>query len=438
MKRVLLIPSDHGGGKGHVSRCLFLAKKLQASGCTSAIVLESKHYQDGIEAGINTYLLKTKNEKFLKVQFKKPHLPGIKMIEPVEKPPIFLAFNGLAYQVPRDEYFSKRIVNLRFKKLLKIAEQFKPDVLIGDTHFLTRLLGKKLSLPVIQITRLAGFPPAPDFFWWLPEKPRMVEPNAVGPFEHLLEKLGLSDVQRAEDLLKGDLYLIPASPRVEPISADGQRLLFSGPLMENRSLEHKIPFFDVPVDVPKIYITAGGGANRFGQQQFFQTILNVFNKKDFKVLISTGGLFPAKNLNGHSTNVLFVDWVDGLSAIQKSDLVIHHGGYGSTLEVLTLGKPSIVIPFHSEQEGNGRRLQALQVGDLHLPYRGKLKELLFSWPYGVYSMLAGMELAIEADELLGLIDQIYDQSLYQRLSDLSSELRELQKSFDPLAMINQF
>ena len=438
MRRVLLLPSDHGGGQGHVSRCLYLAKKLKALGNQVAIVLERKHFHLGVNAGLETFLLDTQKEKFFKLQLKKPFWPGIKVIKKPAKPPVFLVFNGIAYQVPRDEYLSTGIVQSRFKKLTNIVERFKADLLIGDTHFLTYLLGKKFSIPVVQITRLAAFPPKPDFFWWLETEPSLVEPAAVRPFEKLLNRLKIDDVQKAEDLLRGDLYLIPSVSKIEPIPENEANVLFCGPLTENSTVDHKIPFFDQPADVPNIYVTAGGGANRSGQELFFRKMLEIFDRRDFRVLVSTGGLFPAKNLNGHSTNVLFVDWVDGLSAIRKSDLVIHHGGYGSTMEVLLSAKPSIIIPFHSEQEGNGRRLNSLQVGKLCLPFKGPLEEMIFSWPYGFYSMQAGIELSLNAETLIPLIDQIYDQSLYQRLKALSAELSELQQNFDPQTILNAF
>ncbi len=435
MKRVLLIPSDHGGGRGHVSRCIYLAKKLQASGVNAALVLENKHFKAGIDSGIPTYLLNTRKEKYLKLQIKKPHLPKIEMVDSPSKPPVFLVFDGLAYQVPRDEYLSQRIVRRRFRQLEKITERFKPDVLIGDTHFLTFLLGKKLNIPVIQITRLAGFPPDPKFFWWLKQPPRLIHPDALQPFRVLLDSLSVSDVQKTEDLLRGDLYLIPSSPSVEPVDGKQKNIVFSGALSEISDVVQKIPFFDEQNEVPKIYVTTGGGANRFSEQQFFEAVLNLFDRTDFKVLVSTAGAIPAKTFNGRSANVLFTDWVDGVSAIRKSDLVIHHGGYGSTVEILVSGKPSIVIPFHSEQEGNGRRLKELQVGEIFLPYRGELKELKFGWPYGVYTMLGGMELNLDRTQIFPLIEQIYDQSLYERLNKIKDELTELQKNFDPLKLL---
>ncbi len=436
MKRVLFLPSDHGGGKGHVSRSIYLAKRLQAAGMQVAIVLENKHYADGLNAGLETYLLDTRKERFLRWQWRKPHLPKVEMVEADQQPPVFLAFDGLAYQVPRDGYVSQKIVRRRFKQLEKIAARFRPQVLIGDTHFLTFLLGKKLSLPVVQITRLAGYPPKPEFFWWLKEKPTMIKPDALAPFRALLAQLAVPDIRQAEDLLQGDRYLIPAAPSVEPIKGDARKVVFSGPLTEISGGAQKIPFFAEQNDLPRIYVTIGGGANRFNERKFFEAILHIFDKTDFRVLVSTARSVPAKMFQGKSANVVFTDWVDGISAIMQSDLVIQHGGYASTMEVLLSAKPSIVIPFHSEQEGNGRRIKKLRLGDVYLPYSSPLKPITFRWPFGEYSMLAATEMKLEREALLQCIDLIYDQALYARLGKIKEELSTLQQNFDPLALID--
>ncbi|RLD12140.1 hypothetical protein DRI50_09410 [candidate division KSB1 bacterium] len=435
MKRVLLLPSDHGGGKGHVSRTIYLAKKLKAAGVQVAIVLENKHYQDGLNAGLETYLLNTGKERFFRLQIHKPHLPKVEMMQPPERPPVFLAFDGLAYQVPRDGYVSPKIVKRRFRQLEKIAARFKPDVLVGDTHFLTFLLGKKLDVPVVQITRKAGFPPNPRFFWWLKKAPEMKKPDALAPFETLLDNLGITGIEKAEDLLQGDLYVIPASRSIEPVRGERGKVIYSGPLSEISGGRQKIPFFAEQNDLPRVYVTIGGGANRFNERLFFEAILKLFDKTDFRVLVTTANSVPAKLFQGRSVNVVFTNWVDGISAINQSDLVIQHGGYASTMEILLSGKPSIVIPFHSEQEGNGRRIKKLGLGDLYLPYADALKPITFRWPFGEYSMLAATEMKLEREALFSQIDLIYDSSVYERLEKIKNELSKLQKNFDPLSIL---
>lgn len=437
MKKVLFIPSDHGGGRGHVSRCLYLAKQFKAQGFDSAIVLEKKHYQDGFNAGLTTYLFDTRWERLIKYQLKKPHKPMVRLLSKPAGYPVFIAFSSLAYQAPRDGYVSEKITSYRLKLFDQIFTRFKPDVLVGDAHFLTYILGKKYNLPVVQITRLAGYPPEPKFFWWDKHPPAFVEPAALRPFQSILDSMKMNYIDRVEDLLIGDHYLIPASRELEPVKRRGRKVTFTGPLAELSPLTRPINYFLEQNEYPKIYVTIGGGAGRNQEQTFFETILNVFNKSDYRVLVSTAGRAPAKLFRGRSANVLFVDWIDGQSAIRQSDLVVHHGGYGTIMETLVAGKPSLIIPSHSEQEGNGRRLELLGVGKTILPFIGELEPLVFTWPFGDYHMRAATEFQLEKTEILEQIHHLlYNSEVYSKLKELGSSLNNLQQKIDISDLLN--
>lgn len=148
------------------------------------------------------------------------------------------------------------------------------------------------------------------------------------------------------------------------------------------------------------------------------------------MLVSTGRRIDSKKLNGRSDNVLFIDWVSGISAIQQSDLVIYHGGYGTTMEVLLFGKPSIIIPSHSEQEGNGLRLASLGVGKTILLHKPELKPLAFTWTYGSYQMLAGFEYAIHPDDILRETEAIFNQNITEKVNKVSHSLKEIENKTD--------
>lgn len=49
---------------------------------------------------------------------------------------------------------------------------------------------------------------------------------------------------------------------------------------------------------------------------------------------------------------------------ERSDLLIHHGGYGSCQTGLATGTPALIIPTYSERESNARRVAALGAGDI--------------------------------------------------------------------------
>lgn len=427
MQKILFIPSDHGGGRGHVSRCIYLAKKMRQQGYETALVLEKKHFKHGLQAGLKTYLLDTRWERLVKYQLAKPHKPGVKLLSKLTAYPVFVEFSGLEYQVPRDDYFSGRVTRYRFGQLEKIFNLFKPDLLIGDAHFLTFLLGNKYMIPVLQITRKAGFAPQPDFMWWKEESPVLVKPQAFLPFHSLAAAAGLPETSSALDLLQGDRYLIPASKEMEPLKRNGQSVFYLGPLAELRQTKELKDPFSQRNEYPRIYITIGGGAGRSVEKKFFEQILQIFDKSEYQVLVSTAGRVAAKMFENRSANVKFTDWVDGEAAIFHSDLVIHHGGYGTTMETLLAGKPSLVIPSHSEQEGNGRRLQELGLGRVILPFNDALQPLRYSWTFGEYTMRAAFSLHLPAQEIFSTIDQLLYSDVYERLQNSADSLRRLQK-----------
>jgi UDP:flavonoid glycosyltransferase YjiC (YdhE family) len=47
---------------------------------------------------------------------------------------------------------------------------------------------------------------------------------------------------------------------------------------------------------------------------------------------------------------------------ERSDLLIHHGGYGSCQTGLYMGKPAVIIPTFSERESNARCVAATDAG----------------------------------------------------------------------------
>ena len=422
MSRILFLPSDHGGGLGHVSRCVYLAHRFQDMGHDCAMVLENKHYHKYFGDALHCILLDTRSERFSKLQFKYPFYPRVKLNSKLEKPPVFNEISSLGYQVVRDEYLSSKIVIQRFKKIKKAIDAFKPTVLIGDTHFLTRLLGAEYDIPVIQNTRYAGFPNYPDFLWWKPTNSEQVEPNSLEPFQELQSIIKSGMVSETSDLLRGDKYIVPSIPLIEPIQWDESSLIFTGPFSQSGHNKNPIDFFDEHHEYPKIFVTIGGGAGRGQEYSFFLELARIFKKTNYKVLITTGNKIKPKVLNSFAENVHFVNWIDGISAIGKSDLVIHHGGYGTTMETLLSAKPSIVMPSHSEQEGNGMRLESLGLGNMIPIYSDELTPLSFEWPFGVFTVLSAFKLSISKNILLTTVENLLNGMNNERLESVSKKL----------------
>jgi MGT family glycosyltransferase len=69
-------------------------------------------------------------------------------------------------------------------------------------------------------------------------------------------------------------------------------------------------------------------------------------------------------------NLRIEKYIPNALIVPKVDLVVHHGGFSTTLDCLMSGTPSIVIPFEGDQNDNGRRVSYLRAG-----YRMRYKDL---------------------------------------------------------------
>jgi len=428
MSKILLIPGENGGGQ--LSRSLFLGERLRAHGHSVGIALEKKHYASASKYQFSVFPIGSSFESLLRFQLQRPYFPTIRAKHRGFKRPYFLEFDGISFRVPREGYLSEKIVYHRMSRYGEIIRKFKPDVLIGDGHYLTSLLGKKYGLRVLQISRLAEFAPAPEFFWWKSSDTRLVSPDALGPFRPLLQELKLTGLHRPEDLLRGDGYLVPANEVIEPVDTVENDVLFTGPLTPiNRPDTSGIDYYKKDT-APKVFVSLGGGLPVSHEKQFFSIISEAFGGRNFEVLVSTKRKSLQRRFNNENNNISFVNGVPREQVIRQSDLVIYSGTYSTTMKVLLESKPALVIPTHSASEGYGRRLERLSVGKTLLPHERQLKKLVYEWPYGTFQMLGGFDLALRAEDILSESEQLLEVFDSERAQILADSLKEQQRNMD--------
>jgi UDP:flavonoid glycosyltransferase YjiC (YdhE family) len=63
-----------------------------------------------------------------------------------------------------------------------------------------------------------------------------------------------------------------------------------------------------------------------------------------------------------AAGVEVVDWADHDALIPGCDLVVTHGGLGTTLRALAHGRPLLVLPLGRDQHFNAGRVEALHAG----------------------------------------------------------------------------
>ena len=419
---ILVLPNDIGGGFGHISRCLSLAHEASLRGHQCSLVFTKSKFEEKINGKFRIFysqITPTWKHVVQKLRKKIPNPFPMKY-------PIFIRISGLDYQVIRDGLVNEAIVIKAISEYMMIVKQCKPDVIVGDTNLLAWILAKKTDIPVVQIVQSVYHPVNGKLIWWESGNGGQVQPKSSLLFNPILEKMKIETIGRGEDLLRGDLYIIPSIPELEPVEEE-EKTIFVG-LLRNREPEDKIPPWINELDnkQPVVYITIGGGAGFVGNKQFFSTIVEAFADKPLQIVVSTSKKYDDIRFLNLSKNIKFFTWVPGDLLTSKADLVIFHGGYGTMMECITSGKPTITIPFHSEQEGNGRRLEQLGCGRVLKLSVEDYKEIRAKWKYGTYSFLAQFRYDLTPKDL---IDEVYEVLLNKKYLSNAQNLQAKMKQY---------
>ncbi|MEL6821042.1 MAG: hypothetical protein AAFP70_04715, partial [Calditrichota bacterium] len=360
MSRILLIPGENGSGQ--LARSLFLGERLRAHGHSIGIAVDKKYAASAVKHQFTVFSIRSWLDRFVRLQLQKPYFPNTRLKSRRIRRPYFLEFDGVPFRVPSEGYLSEKIVYYRMSKYSEIIRRFKPDVLIGDGHYLTSLLGKKYGLKVLQISRLPEFAPAPEFFWWKSSDTRLVSPNSLGPFRRLLEELRISDMHKPEDLLRGDAYLIPANEVIEPVDTVENEVFFTGPLNPiDMNPTHGDAIFP-NTKIPKVFVSLGSNLPASHEKMFYSIITEAFRGRQYELIVTSRRSRLRRRFNKEAKNITFVNGVSQKRAIRQSDMVIYSGSYSTTMRALLESRPALVIPTHSAHEGYGRRLERLGVG----------------------------------------------------------------------------
>ena len=88
------------------------------------------------------------------------------------------------------------------------------------------------------------------------------------------------------------------------------------------------------------------------------------------------------------------------------------------METIASGKPSITVPFHSEQEGNGRRMEQSGCGMLVKSSKEDFSQVYGRWKYGNYSFLVQSGYDLTSEELISKVHEVLTNSDYYRKARL--------------------
>lgn len=111
-----------------------------------------------------------------------------------------------------------------------------------------------------------------------------------------------------------------------------------------------------------------GSSVLYSDPIFISSLVRDLLENNKRVVVLTGKKIKVFKSD---SNLMEIDYFPHRSLFKYASVVIHHGGIGTTANVLKEGKPSIVFPFSHDQPDNAYRLYRLGVGEVFLKYNKK-------------------------------------------------------------------
>jgi len=255
--------------------------------------------------------------------------------------------------------------------MMELINDYGPDIIIDFWNPWACIAAKASNIPLITVIQADMHPQSNGFIWW--KQPPFEPPNPVSAINTILMEHQLKRIEKTGELLIGDKTLVVGMPETDPLP-DTADVTYIGPILWQKR-DEKLPDWikALNTEQPVIWIYPGNprymkeSKGPFDSIAIIHACIEALKDMSVQVVLSTGHHSLPKAILPLPSNFRHVPFVPGLAMADRSDLLIHHGGYGSCQTGLYTGTPALIIPTYSERESNARRIAAVNAGDFVLP-----------------------------------------------------------------------
>jgi UDP:flavonoid glycosyltransferase YjiC (YdhE family) len=219
--------------------------------------------------------------------------------------------------------------------------------------------------PLVTVIQADAHPGNRGFIWW--KQPPSQIPTTVPIVNAVLAEYGLPPIEKLGELSVGDLTLVVGTPETDPLPEDAEAT-HVGPLVWEREGERLPSWIDaLGSDRPLIWVYSGNprygsAGDSLDSAVVLEACIAALAGQRVHVAVTTGHHRLPEEFLPLPPNFRHEPYLPGLAMAARSDLLIHHGGYGSCQTGFLAGKPAVIVPTYSERESNARRVAALGAG----------------------------------------------------------------------------
>ncbi len=243
---------------------------------------------------------------------------------------------------------------------LRIMTDWKPDLVIGDFRLSLSVSARLSCVPYAAMT---------NAYWSPYARPRFLVPelaiterfglrvaqgifDLIRPFVFAQHAYGLNKVRREYGLpavgynlnhmfSDADYTLYPDLPNVVPTINPPPHHRYIGPVVWSFG---KLPSWwsSLRDNVPTAYVTMGTS----GRDDVARTVAHSLAHMGWQVLMATA---DRGRVTGTRESVWIANYLPGMAAARRGDLVVCNGGSGAVYQALAAGTPVLGIPMNLDQ-----------------------------------------------------------------------------------------
>lgn len=313
------------------------------------------------------------------------------------------------------------------KTLSKILVKLKPDAVVNFWNPFVSIAARINNIPLISVIQADLHPRSKGFIWWK-ETPHAI-PTPIQAINNIMAENQLPAISSVGELSLGGLTLVLGIPETDPLP-DAATIHYVGSL-QLQGKNEKLPDWmnELKKDQPVIWVYPGnmryikGHDSPFDGMAILQACIEVLGNMNVQVVLSTGHHALPREVLPLPSNFRHMSYVPGIAMAERCDLMIHHGGYGSSQTGLYTGTPAVIIPTYSERESNARRIAASGAGEFVLPETDA----------------SGKRKTIDTSELRTKIERVLsDQSYRRKAGRISEKLKKFSGASKAANLIETF
>ncbi len=271
---------------------------------------------------------------------------------------------------------SEGYLRTEIEALARLIEEWGADAVVDSFNPLACIAARVARRPLVTLIQADMHPLGRGFIWW--REPPAGLPTPVPTLNRILSGYGLPSIRKTEDLFAADLTLVMGMPETDPLPAEAN-VTYVGAILWQKP-DAVLPQWveDLPKDQPLVWVYSGNPryasfiASPVDSEVVLRACVAALAGEPVQVILTTGHHPLPRGLLPLPDNFHHAPYLPGMALAERSQLLIHHGGYGSCQTGLLTGVPAVIIPTYSERESNARRVAAVGAGEMVLPTSGGL------------------------------------------------------------------